>query len=601
MDPMEFLRRHPPFDRLGDEHLRQVEDHLEVVFCPRGAQVLRRGGPRSEKLYVIRKGQVRLERDGRLLSALEEGDCFGFPSLIGNASPLADAVAAEETLLYCLPAEVFARLMEEARPFAEFFLLDLAQRLRQAAAVEPLAVGSDLAVPARQLVARPPLFAAASATVGEAAGLMRSAGISAILVEGSPPGILTDRDLRSRVLAEGRGPDTPVALVATRPLLTLPADASLFEALLFMLDHGVHHVPLAHDGQLVGLITDTDLLRLQLRSPVHLMKAIERLPDARGAGGYAHELAATVEALTWGGVEASHIGRIVSRLNDALVARLLGLAESELGPPPGAYAWIVLGSEGRMEQMLITDQDNALVWAEDSPAARAYFPRLAERAVAGLLAASFPACAGGFMATRWQRPLGEWRRLFEGWVAAPEPQALLEASNFFDFRRVHGELALDPLQEVLLRAGREGLFLAHLARAALAFRPPIGPFRQLRAERGGLDLKASGILPIVGLARLYALAAGSEARPTLARLEAAADAGTLGRDTAATLAEAFRFLLRLRLRHQLAELRRGGEPHPGSRLEALSPLERQMLKETLLAIRDVQEATALRFATDRLG
>jgi len=205
------------------------------------------------------------------------------------------------------------------------------------------------------------------------------------------------------------------------------------------------------------------------------------------------------------------------------------------------------------------------------------------------------------MATRWHRPLAEWRRLFEGWVATPEPQALLEASNFFDFRRVHGELALDPLQEVLLRAGREGLFLAHLARAALAFRPPIGAFRQLRADRGGLDLKASGILPIVGLARLYALAAGSGARPTLARLEAAAAAGTLGRDTASTLAEAFRFLLRLRLRHQLAELRQGGAPHPGLRLEALSPLERQMLKETLLAIRDVQEATALRFETDRLG
>lgn len=600
MEPLEFLRRHPPFDRLGERELRRVEDALEISFAPRGELVLRRGGAPSEHLFVIRKGAVRLERDGQLVRALEEGDCFGHPSLIGRASPLADAVAAEDTLLYRLPAAAFNAFMEASPAFADFFLLDLAARLRRSVEIEPLGLGSDLAIPARQLAARAPVFVDATATIGEAARLMRSAGTGALLVAGSPPGILTDRDLRTRVLAEGHGPELLVERAMTRPVLTLPAGASLFEVLLFMLEHHVHHAPLEEDGRIVGLLGDTDLLRLHLRSPLHLMHALERLRDPHAAAGYARELAAMVEVLVWSGADAVQIGRIVARLNDALIASLLRLAEQELGPPPCAYAWIVLGSEGRMEQTLITDQDNALVWEDDTAAAGAYFERLAQRGVDGLLAAAFPPCPGGFMATRWRHPLGVWRRLFQGWVEDPQPQALLEASGFFDCRRVHGALGLEPLDEVLLRAGREGIFMAQLAKTALGFRPPIGMFRQLRAEHGGVDLKAAGIMPIVGLARLHALAAGSRARPTLERLQAAAAAGTLSAAGAATLAEAFRFLLRLRLRSQLEALRRGEAPAPTARLQDLSALERQYLKETFLAIREVQEATALRYGADRL-
>jgi CBS domain-containing protein len=608
LGPLAFLRRHPPFDRLDESAMRQVELGLEVSFAPAGSLILRRGGATSEHLYVVRKGAVRLERDGGLLMTLETGDCFGFPSLLGHAAPLADAVAAEEVLLYRLPEAVFSRLIADSGPFAEFFLLDLATRLRQAAAAEPMGAGSDLAVPARALATRAPLFASAEMTVGEAARQMRSAGVSALLVAGDPPGILTDRDLRSRVLAENRGPETPVALAMTQPVRTLPAQASLFEALLFMLEHAVHHVPLEEERRIVGMFTDSDLLRLHLRSPLHLLREIGSAPDTAQLARYTDELAATVETLAWRGAEASQIGRIVSRLNDTLVARLLVLAEAELGPPPCPYRWIVLGSEGRMEQMLVTDQDNALVWSTDSPAARAYFPRLAERAVQGLLEASFPACAGGFMATRWAMPMAEWEQQFRRWMETPEPQALLEASNFFDFRAVHGQLDLAPLEALIAHAGREQIFLAHLAKTALAFRPPIGAFHQLRAEHGGIQLKAGGILPIVGLARLCALAAGATARPTLERLAAAARAGTLSQASSATLGEAFRFLLRLRLRAQLAARHRGTGapvqpplPQPDLRLEQISALERRMLKETFVAIHEVQAAIALRYGTDRLS
>lgn len=253
-----------------------------------------------------------------------------------------------------------------------------------------------------------------------------------------------------------------------------------------------------------------------------------------------------------------------------------------------------------MEQALLTDQDNALVYAEETPEAAAYFPALAERVVGGLLAAGFPPCPGGYMATNWHRPLAAWVELFRGYVDRPTPEALVAAGTFFDFRAVVGGLALEPLEEEVRRAGREGIFVAQLARAALEFTPPLSLLRQVREEEGGVDLKKGGIAPIVALARLYALTAGSATRPTLERLAAASRAGTLSEEGAATLAEAFRFLQRLRLAAQIRALRAGEAPGNRVPLDALSPLERVHLKEVFLALREIQEGTALRFSTQRL-
>jgi CBS domain-containing protein len=400
-------------------------------------------------------------------------------------------------------------------------------------------------------------------------------------------------------------------------LQTLPAAASLFEALLFFLEHGVRHAAIEDGGRIVAMLTDTDLLRLAGRSPLAVFRKIERLaapagepgggePIAAaaapgGLAGYAREIAGMVAAQAAAGVEAVEVGRIVARLNDALVRRLLVLAEEALGPPPCPYAWLVLGSEGRMEQALLTDQDNALVYEREEAPAPAYFAALAGRVTADLLAAGFPPCPGGYMATRWCRPLAGWVELFRGYIATPQAEALLGAAIFFDFRAAAGRLALAPLEDQVRAGGREGIFLAQLARAALRFAPPLGPLHRLREEEGAVDLKRSGIAPIVALARLYALEAGGSARPTLERLAEAVRGGTLSRDGAATLGEAFRFLLRLRLRRQLEALAAGEELDNRVRLAALSPLERVHLKDVFVALRELQQATALRYSTERLG
>ncbi len=430
---------------------------------------------------------------------------------------------------------------------------------------------------------------------------MRTTGVTSVLVRGAPLGILTDADLRNRVLAVGRGPETPVGDVATRPVKSLPATATLIDALAFMLEHRVHHAPVVASGEVVGVLSDTDLLRLQVRSPLYVLRNIDRMSVPGDLGRHTRDLAGMVESLRWGGLDALRIGPLVSRMNDALTSRLLRQAEADLGVPPVPYAWMVHGAEGRMEQTLLTDQDNALAHADASPEAAEYFAAMADRVVSWLSAAGVPPCAGGFMATTWRYPLAEWSRRFRHWLSEPAPRALIEAMNLFDFRVVHGALSLDRLQEDVFALCREPLFVAHLARASLGMEPPLGVFRQIRQEAEGVDVKKGAIVPIVNLARLYALDAQSPARATAARLEDAAAAGTLSREAASTLGEAFGFVLDLRLRTQIQALRQGVPVTNHVRLEQLSSIDAHHLKHVFHEIRQVQAATVVRYGTERLA
>jgi CBS domain-containing protein len=447
----------------------------------------------------------------------------------------------------------------------------------------------SLALPVKYLIKRPPVFIDEVATIAQAASVMQNARIGSVLVRANPPGIITDRDLRGRVLAAGLGSEIPVRRVMSQPLKTLDSDAPVFVALHLMLEENIHHLALLEEGKIVGLISSSDLLQHEGSSPLYLRRTLETLEAPARLAQYSREVAVMVETLFRSGLGAVEIGRIVSSLNDALVKRLVSLAERDLGPAPTAFAWVVFGSEGRLEQALLTDQDNALIYGEESETARVYFAALAERVVNGLIQVGFPPCAGGFMATRWRRSLEEWCSLFARWVRTPEPQALLDAAIFFDFRPVAGALSLAPLDEILAGTGTEKTFIAHLAEGALAH-PPLGFFNRIRSDDGRVDVKKGGLAPIVGLARAAALAGGSLERSTLERLAVAGKSGTILRqDEASELAEIFQLLLYLRLRQQLASLQANCPLDHNVHLNALSTLERRHLKEGFVMIRRIQD------------
>ena len=461
---------------------------------------------------------------------------------------------------------------------------------------------ATLALPIKYLVKRAPLFIDADVTVAQAAQAMQAARVGSILIDSEPPGIVTDRDLRGRVLAANLGPDTIITRVMSHPLVTIDSAVPGFAALREMLEQNIHHLPVTETGKIIGVISATDLLLLQKHNPLYLRSVIEQWDQSTAGVNYAEEIASFVETLNSAGLPAIHISKLVSSLNDALVKRLVVLAAERLGPAPTPFAWIVFGSEGRLEQTLLTDQDNALVFQDDSAAAREYFAALATQVVDTLIAAGFPPCAGGFMATRWCKPLASWRELFTNWIRLPEPQALLDSAIFFDFRPVAGTLGLNELDEIITAAKSEQLFLSHLARGALDFYPPLGFFNRLRSENGKLDLKKGAIAPIVGLARVAALAAGSRERSTLERLERAKITGRfLGSEDATALAEIFPMLFQLRLRAQLNARASNMAIDHTVRLSDLTVLERRHLKEALVIIKRIQNAIRTVWQLDRLG
>jgi CBS domain-containing protein len=461
---------------------------------------------------------------------------------------------------------------------------------------------AGLALPVKRLLKKPPLFVDPAATVQQAAAAMQNARVGSVLITTDPPGIVSDRDLRGRVLAASLGPQTAITQVMSRPLKTIDADAPAFTALRLMLEHNIHHLPVIEEGKIVGVISSTDLLFQQSSNPLYLRQTLETLSEPLETARYSEKIGSTVDMLFESGLGAAQIGQLISSLNDVLVKRLVDLAQAELGTPPTAYAWIVFGSEGRLEQALLTDQDNALVFDDSTGTAQNYFDQLSRLVVDGLIQAGFPRCPGEFMATRWCKPLNEWHRLFTNWIRLPEPKALLDAAIFFDFRPIAGELSLESLEQLITGAQNEKRFLAHMLNGALAFRPSLGLFNRLRSDNGNVDLKKGGIASIVSLARVAALAAGSRERPTLERLRSTAASGSvLSPESAQEFADIFPVLLRLRLRAQLAARKKGQRLENSVNLTELSTLEKRHLRESLIIIKDTQEELRAAWQLDRLG
>lgn len=610
-----FLCEYTPFNQLPFEQVERIAAAMEVVHFPAGYDILVYGGRPAEYLYIIRRGNVDLVHEDdegvKVLDTLGEGESFGHPSLIRGQPPIVTVSTCGETVIYLLPADVFHQLRRELPVFDKFYTNSAIERLSRRlqayyADADPVLFQLRL----RDLVRRRLLTVSPYATVREAAQIMRQHDVSSLVVTASPPGIITDRDLRNRVVAEGLSDTTPVAAVMSGPALTLPADSLVVEGLLTMLEHDIHQMPITENGRVIGLVTRTDILRRRSHRPLFLPHHLERAHSIEKLRAYSDHIAETVGALLGTGARVSDIGRVVAVAHDALLVRLLQDAEKTLGKPPCPYDWLVLGSEGRYEQTLITDQDNALVYADNaSPEARAYFTELAEWVVEQLVACGFPRCPGNIMATnpQWRQPLAVWKDYFERWIAMPDEDALLQVTIFFDFRRVYGTLDSESaLRPIILTAREQHVFLGRLARAALRQSPPLGFFRQIVLERNGeardlVNLKVRGTALIVDLARLFALEAGCAATNTLERLRLSTSGSYLSDAGAEELSAAFELISLLRLRHQYKQLQCGETPSNHVPFSQLSALEQRELKESFQAIARIQRSVAFSYQTGRIA
>jgi CBS domain-containing protein len=359
-----FLRRYAPFDGVPEAELARAEGAIEERAYAPGELVLVEDGTPARHLYVVRSGSVELVHEEEVIDVLEPGESFGHPSLLSGMAPAFDVRAREQTVCLLIEADVALRLLGSPSG-VEFVASSLRERLVRTGHVAH-AQAEQRTAHLGALVHRPAVECTADAEAGDAARLMAEADVSCVLVRLGDGrfGIVTDSDLRAKLLARGRPPSTPVADLMTAPALTFPPERMAVDAMLDMLDLGIHHAPVvAADGTPVGIVTATDLMYLESRTPFALRRSITHAASVDEVVEAASYLPQMIVALIHAGVVATDLGRVLALQSDTATVRLLDLAFERRGAAPSAWAWMALGSTARREATLASDQDNALAYA----------------------------------------------------------------------------------------------------------------------------------------------------------------------------------------------------------------------------------------------
>lgn len=614
LEVRDFLAVNPPFDQLPDAVLDRLPALMTTRYVRRGEEILTLGEPNDE-FYVIRSGAIDLRDEGdNLVERAAEGSSMGTVTLVDGDPSTFRAVASEDTLVLVMSGPDWHRLAGSNTAFREFFLGQRRERVRGALRNAHLA-DSGMAVlrtRAKDMVRHAIVETTADASVREAARIMADRNVSSILVMDGPRilGIVTDRDLRKRVVAAGLDTSDSVSSVMTPDPTVVAAEALAFEVLLLMMDGQIHHLPVVESGRPIGVITSTDLVRLEHANPVYLVRDIATQADVAGVAKVTSRLPQTVTRLVSQDATADDIGKVVTAVADSVVRKIIALAEADLGRPPVPYCWMVLGSQARGESALGSDQDNAIILADDAgPEGERYVAALAEKVVAGLEQCGYPRCEGDVMATnpRWRQSLSGWRKEFSRWLHEPTSDALLNAAIFFDARALAGDTTLftDLYRGVQAQAQKSGRFLGLMAAQAVRHEPPLGFFRGFVLQKEGehkdtLNLKWGGIGAVQETARVLALAAGSPAMRTHDRITDAANAHLLTHETATDLSDAYEFISYVRLEHQAKAVLDGRSPGNHVNPDTLSSLDRRHLRDAFGVVRTVQGQVAQRYPAARI-
>jgi PAS domain S-box-containing protein len=448
-------------------------------------------------------------------------------------------------------------------------------------------------------------------TIEDVASRMTDRHASAALVaspSGAVVGIVTDQDLRARAVARGRTPDDPVHAVMSAPVLRIGERALVYEALMRMEEHGVRHLAVEEaDGRIVGLLESAALVQFPRYGPMVLLREIARAASAEAVARCCERAIPLAGSLLDSSARPRHVTSMLTSVCDAATVRLIELAIEELGAPPASFAFLVLGSQGRQEQTLLTDQDHAIVFAAPGPAhpaeASNYFLRLGAWVRDGLEKAGYPVCRGQVMASepKWCRSLPDWLARYDAWLARAEPQDVTDLSVFLDFRLVHGDVTLaDELRRrVHATLPRDPALVYQLTRNALAFRPPIrlpgNIYLGGGVEHGGhIDLK-DALMPIVAFARAYAARHRVTETHSLERLDALAAQEVLAGPSRDEVATVFDFLTQLRLETQLAAVRAGRTATSTVQLAALGHTQRELLRQSFARIAEIQKRIDFEF------
>lgn len=620
----DFLGKLWFFSGFDEAHLQKLSAGALLGFYPKGTVILQQDVSEVDHLMLIERGAARLYRresedESTLVDYRGEGGLIGVASILSKSKASHSVETVEDTFCFLINKEQFLEFARNNPIFAENYYRKLStnlvgqtySELRAEVINNSLSEDFQLAcVSVGEALKRKPEVIDISESIHRAALRMAETEASVVLVNDPDRGIvgiLSDRDLRSKVVARRADYDEPVGSIMTDIASSIESSATCLDAVIRMLKADIHHLVVRRGSETLGVITAHDILASQEISPVLLLEEIDRQTEAHSIYELAKKTPRLIRKFVERGAKANDITKIVALINDHLVGKLLVILQDKLGPPPVRFAWMVMGSEGRMEQTLRTDQDNAIVYEDPGPSwestktAKLYFRSMGNQITPHLVECGFPLCKGGYMAskTTWRKPYSVWTGYFDEWMSTADQYVMLNAKIFLDFRCGFGseELVERLRDHVMENIRTNNFFLNHLAKDSLVIKPPLSFLRNFIVERdeehgNHLDLKMRGLVPIVDFARAMALKHQIRETNTTSRLLALSSTEGIDKEICNDVISAYEFLMHLRLVHQLRMVQHGMEPNNFVNPSELSDLEKQTLKGAFGVINRMQSYMA---------
>ncbi|MCU4674305.1 DUF294 nucleotidyltransferase-like domain-containing protein [Catenovulum sp. 2E275] len=612
IDLLNFLQAHPPFDQLPQQALEQAASNMDVAYYKAGSQIVELG-QLLDTWHVIRSGSVEVyRRSGELYNRLSEGGYFGEVSLLQNRPSRFPVIALEDCLIYLLPKAVFSELFDSYEYFSDVVEVEDRSRLRHS--VSQREDANQLMTASVKVLLTPNVLSITeTATAHQAAIKMSENGISCLLItdlQSQICGIVTNTDLRDRLLTPGLALDTPVNQIMSPRVFSVEHNQQVFEAMLLMLRHNVHHLPVLKQGSAIGIITLPDIIRYETQNSLFVVSSIFKAQTLDELVSLKADVRACFVRMVREDANSRMIGGAMAVIGRSFKQRLLELGEAQLGPAPVEYCFVAMGSMAREEQLIVTDQDNAFIFDDNyQPSLHGeYFAQLGKFVCDGLAACGYSYCTGEIMASnpKWRQPLKVWQQYFSQWIDQPTPEFLLNAAIFFDLQPVYGKSGLVKQLNQLIRykAKANSRFLACMARNAILRTPPLGFFREFVMEKDGkqsnsINIKRRGTAPLVDMIRVHALAIGSKAHNSFERLDDIIESKLLPNGRAEDLRDALELISIVRIKYQAQDLELENEPDNNIEPEALSAFERKNLKDAFQIVSDAQKFLRFKYQPGR--
>ncbi|WP_040249426.1 DUF294 nucleotidyltransferase-like domain-containing protein [Psychroserpens mesophilus] len=623
---LDFLKGFPPFDYLSYDELLHISTQIKVLYYEKGDHIFKQNEALHDYFYVVKDGAVGLYSDNTLIDECDEGDIFGLRAVIRKDLYLLNAIAEEESIIYGIPAKSIDDIIINNLQANQFILASFATNTRH-----PYSSENKGKLFANETILQPnassftevqsasfsknPITCQPIITIKEASVIMSQSNIGSIIIteNNRPIGIITDKDLRHKIATGKHDISEHVTAIMSAPVITFPKHITVAEAQIAMLNHGISHLCITKDGtinsELVGILSEHDIIVIHGNNPSVLIKEIKRASSANQLQMIMQKAQLLMKNYIEQNIPVGFITNIISAINDAITKRCIQLSIDELQEElPTSFAWLAIGSQGRKEQLLLTDQDNALVYenVQNDAVVKSYFLRLSKAVNNKLNVVGFEFCPAEMMASnpKWCLSVSQWKAQFKNWITHPDEDKILLCNIFFDYDFVFGNHDLvDQMSDSIFEAiDNYEIFLNFMGRNALRNPPPLSFFRNFLVEDSGdhkdqFDIKARAIMPLVDAARLLILSHEiKDINSTMARYKKLGDLEPQNKDLYDSCINAFRILLRFRTQHGLKRNDSGRFID----IKNLNKNDRLKLKGCFKPVKDIQELVKIRFKLSQL-